>query len=98
MLRRLKVDVDRTLPPKKETKLFIGLSKMQREWYRNLLLKDLDAINGAPPSFSLFLFLLFLCVLLFGWAHRFSLLLFLTRSPSFLVQRRPVTVCACSTL
>ena len=47
MLRRLKTDVDRELPPKKETKLFIGLSKMQRDWYRNILMKDLDAINSA---------------------------------------------------
>jgi len=32
LLRRLKSDVERSLLPKKETKIFVGLSKMQREW------------------------------------------------------------------
>ena len=32
LLRRLKVDVEKGLPPKKETKIFIGLTEMQREW------------------------------------------------------------------
>eukprot|EP00698_Gefionella_okellyi_P005427 TRINITY_DN14974_c0_g1_i1.p1 TRINITY_DN14974_c0_g1~~TRINITY_DN14974_c0_g1_i1.p1 ORF type:complete len:1108 (-),score=308.38 TRINITY_DN14974_c0_g1_i1:24-3347(-) len=47
LLRRLKADVESGMPPKKETKLFIGMSKMQREWYKNILTKDLDAINTA---------------------------------------------------
>ena len=32
LLRRLKSDVEKKLPPKKETKIYVGLSKMQREW------------------------------------------------------------------
>ena len=32
LLRRLKVDVEKKLPPKKEIKIYVGLSKMQRDW------------------------------------------------------------------
>ncbi len=44
MLRRLKKDVATTLPPKKETLLFVGMSEMQREIYRRLLERDLNAL------------------------------------------------------
>lgn len=37
LLRRLKSDVEKKLPPKKEIKIYVGLSKMQREWYRVVL-------------------------------------------------------------
>uniref|UniRef100_A0A8B9HMU1 SWI/SNF related, matrix associated, actin dependent regulator of chromatin, subfamily a, member 5 n=1 Tax=Astyanax mexicanus TaxID=7994 RepID=A0A8B9HMU1_ASTMX len=33
LLRRIKADVEKSLLPKKEIKMYIGLSKMQREWY-----------------------------------------------------------------
>lgn len=46
LIRRLKNEVERSLPPKKETVLFTKLSDMQLELYRNLLKKDIDAING----------------------------------------------------
>lgn len=32
LLRRLKAEVEKKLPPKKEVKIYVGLSKMQREW------------------------------------------------------------------
>lgn len=32
LLRRVKSDVERGLPPKKETILKIGMSEMQRKW------------------------------------------------------------------
>jgi len=50
LLRRLKADVEHSLLPKIETKLFIGMSAMQKAWYKNLLSKDaaaLNAIGGA---------------------------------------------------
>jgi SNF2 family DNA or RNA helicase len=50
LLRRLKSDVEKTLPPKKETKLYIGLSKMQKEWYEKILMKDIDAINNVTSN------------------------------------------------
>lgn len=46
LIRRLKSEVEHSLPPKKETVLFTKLSEMQLELYRNLLKKDIDAING----------------------------------------------------
>jgi len=47
LLRRLKSDVEKRLPPKKEVKIYVGLSKMQREWYTKILMKDIDIVNGA---------------------------------------------------
>ncbi|MCO5580415.1 hypothetical protein L7F22_034281 [Adiantum nelumboides] len=47
LLRRLKSDVERGLPPKKETILKVGMSQMQKHYYRALLQKDLDAINAG---------------------------------------------------
>ncbi|XP_037948806.1 chromatin-remodeling complex ATPase chain Iswi-like isoform X2 [Teleopsis dalmanni] len=47
LLRRLKSDVEKQLKPKNEIKIFVGLSKMQREWYKKILLKDIDIITGA---------------------------------------------------
>lgn len=46
LIRRLKSEVERSLPPKKETVLFTKLSSLQLDLYRNLLKKDIDAING----------------------------------------------------
>ncbi|DAZ93264.1 TPA: hypothetical protein N0F65_003669, partial [Lagenidium giganteum] len=50
LLRRLKTDVEHSLPPKTETKLYVGLSEMQREWYMRMLHRDaahLNAIGGS---------------------------------------------------
>ncbi|CAG0902990.1 unnamed protein product [Cyprideis torosa] len=47
VLRRLKSDVEKALLPKKELKVYVGLSKMQREWYTKILMKDIDVVNGA---------------------------------------------------
>ncbi|GBF94412.1 chromatin-remodeling complex ATPase chain [Raphidocelis subcapitata] len=47
LLRRVKSDVERGLPPKKETILKIGMSDMQRKWYAALLQKDVEALNGG---------------------------------------------------
>ncbi|KAG5438230.1 hypothetical protein PCANB_003081 [Pneumocystis canis] len=47
LLRRVKSDVERTLKPKKETNLYVGLSEMQVKWYQKILEKDIDAVNGA---------------------------------------------------
>lgn len=47
LLRRVKSDVERGLPPKKETILKIGMSEMQRKWYAALLQKDIEALNGG---------------------------------------------------
>ena len=47
LLRRLKADVEKGLPPKKETILKIGMSDMQKKYYAALLQKDIDAVNGG---------------------------------------------------
>ncbi|CAD7698507.1 unnamed protein product [Ostreobium quekettii] len=47
LLRRVKSDVERGLPPKKEAILKIGMSAMQRKWYAAILQKDIGAINGG---------------------------------------------------
>ncbi|CAH3022601.1 unnamed protein product [Porites evermanni] len=50
LLRRLKADVETRLLPKKETKIYVGLTKMQRYWYTRILMKDIDVVNGAGKS------------------------------------------------
>lgn len=47
LLRRLKMDVEKSLLPKIETKLYIGMSTLQRDLYQKLLMKDLAAVNGT---------------------------------------------------
>ncbi|XP_051152862.1 ISWI chromatin-remodeling complex ATPase CHR11-like [Andrographis paniculata] len=47
LLRRLKSDVEKGLPPKKETILKVGMSQMQRHYYRALLQKDLEVVNAG---------------------------------------------------
>jgi len=47
LLRRLKSDVEHALPPKKEIKLFVGMSMMQKEWYVKILRKDWDVLHGV---------------------------------------------------
>lgn len=47
LLRRVKADVEKSLLPKKESNLYVGMSEMQIKWYRKILEKDIDAVNGA---------------------------------------------------
>ncbi|CAK5077329.1 unnamed protein product [Meloidogyne enterolobii] len=47
LLRRLKSDVEKSLLPKKELKVYVGMSKLQREWYTKILMKDIDILNSS---------------------------------------------------
>ncbi|OTB07097.1 hypothetical protein M426DRAFT_54432 [Hypoxylon sp. CI-4A] len=47
LLRRVKADVEKSLLPKKEVNLYVGMSEMQVQWYQKILEKDIDAVNGA---------------------------------------------------
>jgi SWI/SNF-related matrix-associated actin-dependent regulator of chromatin subfamily A member 5 len=47
LLRRVKSDVEKSLLPKKEINLYVGMSDMQVKWYKKILEKDIDAVNGA---------------------------------------------------
>ncbi|UYI26594.1 SNF2-like protein [Encephalitozoon cuniculi] len=46
-LRREKIDVEVSLPPKKIVNLYSKLSPMQREWYRMLLKRDLSPLGST---------------------------------------------------
>ncbi|QRV80676.1 chromatin remodeling complex subunit [Ceratobasidium sp. AG-Ba] len=46
LLRRVKSDVEKSLLPKKEINIYVGLTDMQRKWYRSVLEKDIEAVNG----------------------------------------------------
>ncbi|KAL5118908.1 chromatin remodeling complex Adenosinetriphosphatase [Pleosporales sp. CAS-2024a] len=50
LLRRVKADVEKSLLPKKEINLYVGLSDMQVEWYKKILEKDIDAVNGGAGN------------------------------------------------
>ena len=47
LLRRVKADVEKSLLPKKEINMYVGMTAMQRKWYKMILEKDIDAVNGA---------------------------------------------------
>ena len=50
LLRRLKSDVEKGLPPKKETILKIGMSEMQKKYYAALLQKVRAPLRHVPDS------------------------------------------------
>lgn len=50
MLRRIKADVEKSLLPKIEMKLFVGLTTLQRETYKKVLMKDIQTINALGKS------------------------------------------------
>lgn len=47
LLRRVKSEVEKSLLPKKEINLYVGMTDMQLHWYKSLLEKDIDAVNGV---------------------------------------------------
>ena len=49
LLRRLKSDVEKGLPPKKETILKIGMSEMQKKYYAALLQKVCSFVTCPSP-------------------------------------------------
>ncbi|KAL6703659.1 chromatin remodeling complex Adenosinetriphosphatase [Coniothyrium glycines] len=50
LLRRVKADVEKSLQPKKEINLYVGMSDMQVNWYKKILEKDIDAVNGGAGN------------------------------------------------
>lgn len=50
MIRRLKVDVERNLPTKKEVYMFIGLTKLQKTLYKNIISGNIATVNGMGGS------------------------------------------------
>lgn len=54
LLRRLKKDVLKQLPPKKEQIVRVELSPLQKDWYRGILTKNfLNLTNGQRKSLLL---------------------------------------------
>lgn len=50
LLRRLKADVLRTLPPKKEQMVRVELSPLQKDYYRAILTKNYPVLAaGSAP-------------------------------------------------
>ncbi|KAJ1453700.1 SNF2 family N-terminal domain-containing protein [Pelagophyceae sp. CCMP2097] len=52
MLRRVKAEVERSLPPKLETKIMCPLADAQRWWYKRLLLRQSDLLAKVEASAS----------------------------------------------
>ncbi|CDI77734.1 chromatin remodelling complex protein SNF2L, putative [Eimeria acervulina] len=50
MLRRLKTDVARDLPPKREVYIFVGMSKLQKKLYADILSKNLEVLSLMSSS------------------------------------------------
>ncbi|CAI5757354.1 unnamed protein product [Candida verbasci] len=52
LLRRIKADVEKSLLPKKELNVYIGMTELQKNVYKKILEKDIDAVNGANKKES----------------------------------------------
>lgn len=50
--RRIKSEVEVSLPPKHELKILVPLAEFQLHMYRSLLLKDFDALTSASTELS----------------------------------------------
>jgi chromodomain-helicase-DNA-binding protein 4 len=76
LLRRMKKDVLRDLPPKREVIVRVGLSPLQRELYKAVLTKNLPALRalsgrGAPPPKLMNIMMVrFLSHAILTWLHR----------------------------
>uniref|UniRef100_A0A1B0CAM9 Uncharacterized protein n=1 Tax=Lutzomyia longipalpis TaxID=7200 RepID=A0A1B0CAM9_LUTLO len=46
VLRRIKSDVEKSIKPKCELKVYVGMTKLQREWYQKVLLKEVTQMDG----------------------------------------------------
>ena len=51
MLRRLKKDVSKDIPPKMEINIYCGMSVLQKKWYKNVLQRNLSEINSKSKKF-----------------------------------------------
>ena len=47
VLRRLKSEIKYKIPPKKEIFLYVGLSELQKNMYKQILSKNIDVVNGV---------------------------------------------------
>ena len=50
MLRRLKADVAKCIPPKTELLLYTGLSKMQQQLYKKTLMREMSTLQGTESG------------------------------------------------
>uniref|UniRef100_A0A6A7G0I3 ISWI chromatin-remodeling complex ATPase CHR11 n=2 Tax=Hirondellea gigas TaxID=1518452 RepID=A0A6A7G0I3_9CRUS len=50
LLRRLKCDVEKDLPPKTEILLYVGMSKLQKRVYKSILMREIDSLNGSTTQ------------------------------------------------
>ncbi|KAI3379574.1 hypothetical protein SNEBB_007410 [Seison nebaliae] len=52
LLRRLKSEVEKTLKPKEEVKLYVKMAKLQKETYKRILLRELEYIIPKSTTSS----------------------------------------------
>lgn len=43
----MQADVAKSLPPKTETLLMVGMTRMQRDLYKSILMRNLDAVVSS---------------------------------------------------
>lgn len=54
ILRRLKAHVEKALPAKKEIVLFVGMSKLQKHWYKNIVQRNFEALSSTGVGRTMF--------------------------------------------
>lgn len=50
ILRRIKADVEKSVPPKEEIKVYCPLSGMQKFWYKNLLMRETHLLQKGVTA------------------------------------------------
>ncbi len=50
ILRRIKADVEKSVPPKEEIKVFCPLSEMQQFWYKSLLMRETKLLQKGVTA------------------------------------------------
>ena len=99
LLRRLKIDVEKSLLPKIETILYIGLTEMQRYWYTKILSKDAVSLNsmGGGGKVQLLNTLMQLRkVCNHPYVTRRRILVWLASYHNMLLFTRPLYTCICT--
>ena len=75
LLRRIKSEVEKSLLPKKMVNIYVPLSKMQRDWYKKILVKDIDLLNAVGKNGSELKLRQTLCTRNFKFRHSSKLIL-----------------------
>jgi len=69
IIRRLKAQVEKSLLPKKEQILFVGMSELQQKWYKNLIMRNFEELISKKIPYHMLMQLRKVCSLFVQWSR-----------------------------